>query len=623
MRNNWLPTTKEEVLSRGWDELDVIIVSGDAYVDHPSFGHAVIGRVLENLGLRVAILPQPNWRDDLRDFKKLGKPRLFFGITSGCMDSMVNHYTANKRLRSNDDYTPGGKPGFRPDYAINTYSNILKDLYPDTAVIIGGVEASLRRFTHYDYWKDALLPSILVSSRADMLVYGSGERPIVEIAKLMHKGVPIENITNIRQTIFSVTDDKLKSIHTPFGDNVIYMPSHEECVNDKKRFAKSFTIFELESNKKEAAFLVQYCNGKAIVAMPPISDYETDEVDRYYDLPFTRLPHPKYAKRGEIAAYTMIRDSITAHRGCFGGCSFCSISAHQGKTIVSRSEKSILKEVDKIASLPDFKGYISDIGGASANMYQMTGKDQILCKKCSRPSCIFPNHCINLNSNHKALTELLKKASSHPKVKKITIGSGVRYDLIINSPYKTEAADYERQLVINHVSGRLKVAPEHTDIKVTQLMRKPNFNMFNTFKRRFETICHNANLNQKIVPYFISSHPGCTVDKMAMLAIETKKLDFQLEQVQDFTPTPMTLSSTIYYCEFDPYTSEPIYCAKTRDEKLDQKEMFFWYNKDYHNNILNALLRIKREDLAKALLPARVTDHLNVGNKSKIKRKRK
>lgn len=623
MKNNWLPTTKEEVLSKGWDELDVVIVSGDAYVDHPSFGHAIIGRVLENMGLRVAILPQPNWRDDLRDFKKLGKPRLFFGISAGSMDSMVNHYTANKRLRSNDDYTPGGKPGFRPDRATDVYSNILKDLYPDTPVIVGGVEASLRRFTHYDYWKDELLPSILISSRADMLVYGAGERPIVEIAKLMDRGVPIENITNVKQTIFSVSDYKLKSMKGTFNENVIYMPSHEECVKDKKRFAKSFTVFETESNKRESAFLVQYCNGRAIVANPPISDYETKEIDSYYSLPFTRLPHPKYAKRGEIAAYNMIRDSITAHRGCFGGCSFCSISAHQGKSIISRSEQSILREVEEIASLPDFKGHISDIGGASANMYQMMGKDTSLCGKCSRPSCIFPTHCVNLNSNHKALTELLKKASQHPKVKKITIGSGVRYDLILNSPYRAEAAEYERRLIEHHVSGRLKVAPEHTDVRVTQLMRKPNFSVFNNFKRRFDTICRNANLNQKIIPYFISSHPGCTVDKMAQLAIETKKLDFQLEQVQDFTPTPMTLSSTMYYCGFDPYTLEPIYCAKTRDEKLNQRDMFFWYNKDYHNNILNNLLHIKREDLAMELLPKYLTEKLALNKKDKKRSKKK
>lgn len=592
--NYWLPTTRKEVALREWDELDVILFSGDAYVDHPSFGPAVIGRIIEDEGFRVAIVPQPNWKDDLRDFKKLGRPKYFFGVTAGNMDSMVNHYTAARRLRSDDAYTPGGKAGFRPDYPTIVYTRILKDLFPDVPVVIGGVEASMRRLTHYDYWKDKLQPSILASSGADMLVYGMGEQPLRDILRLLSKGVPFKSLKTIPQTaIITGVDESL-----PLQKKVKDAPLHsfEECLKDKKLFAENFVKFEKESNKIVASRLIEASGDKRVVINPPYPPMGEVEADRSFDLPYMYLPHPKYNKKGNIPAYEMIKFSVNIHRGCFGGCSFCAIAAHQGKQIISRSERSILNEVEKITGLPGFKGYLSDLGGPSANMYRMKGVDTELCKSCARPSCIWPSVCKNLNTSHKPLTDLYRKVDRMEGIKKSFIGSGVRYDLLFpewNKDAGRDEKDYLEELVTNHVSGRLKVAPEHTSPHVLSLMRKVPFDLFKILKKRFDKIKARHGLKYEIIPYFISSHPGCTDSDMAELVSEVKSLGIRPEQVQDFTPTPMTLATLMYYTGYDPYTGKKVYVARNIDNKRRQKDFFFWYKKDQWINDASSKLRKK------------------------------
>jgi len=587
---DWLPTTKKEVEQRGWDELDVILFSGDAYVDHPSFGAAVIGRILEAEGLRVAIIPQPNWRDDLRDFKKLGKPRLFFGVSAGCMDSMVNKYTANKRLRSEDAYTPDARNDMRPEYPTIVYSNILKELFPDVPVVIGGIEASMRRLTHYDYWQERVRPSILVDSNADILVYGMGEKPIVEIAHRMRSGEPLNGIRQTAQCVACINPEE--------GDIVLH--SHEACLKDKKKQAENFRHIEEESNKYAASRILQQAGKQTIVVNPPYPPMTTEELDRSYDLPYTRLPHPKY-KGKRIPAYDMIKHSVNIHRGCFGGCAFCTISAHQGKFIASRSKESILREVKEVMQLPDFKGYLSDLGGPSANMYSMKGENQELCKKCKRPSCIHPKVCPNLNTDHRPLLDIYHAVDALPGIKKTFIGSGVRYDLLLHeskdAAINKSTAQYTRELITKHVSGRLKVAPEHTSDRVLSIMRKPSFKQFEEFKRIFDRINREEGLNQQLIPYFISSHPGCKAEDMAELAVITKRLDFHLEQIQDFTPTPMTISTETWYTGHHPYTLESVYSAKNQRDKLAQRMFFFWYKKEERRNIINELRRIGRSDL--------------------------
>ena len=552
---DWLPTTRKEADMRGWDTLDVVIFSGDAYVDHPSFGAAVIGRLLEAEGLRVAIVPQPNWQDDLRDFKKMGRPRLFFGISAGCMDSMVNKYTAAKRFRSEDAYSPDGKHSMRPEYATTVYGNAIKKLYPDSAVIIGGIEASMRRFTHYDYWQEQLKKSILIDSKADILVYGMGEQPIIEIARSMQKELAAsgsEYITaecarkltlDIRQTGHFIQSE----LQPDENDHLLF--SHSECQKNKEKQAANFLAIEKESNKVSAKRLLQPCDGGTVVMNPPYPTMTTEMLDHSFDLPYTRLPHPKY-KGKRIPAYDMIKFSVNIHRGCFGGCSFCTISAHQGKFIANRSEESILREIKEITKMPDFKGYLSDLGGPSANMYMMRGHNTDICAKCSRPSCIQPKVCPNLNIDHTPLLELYRKVDALPQIKKSFIGSGVRYDMLLHKTgdkKSDEAAKrYTEELIKNHVSGRLKVAPEHTSDRVLKLMRKPSFRLFHEFKRIFDKINAQYNLRQQLIPYFISSHPGSTIESMAELAAETQQLNFHLEQVQDFTPTPMTMSTEIF-----------------------------------------------------------------------------
>ncbi len=596
----WLPTTKKEMELRGWDYVDVILFSGDAYVDHPSFAAAVIGRILEAEGLRVAIVPQPNWRDDLRDFKKLGTPRLFFGISPGAMDSMVNHYTANKRLRSDDAYTPDAKAGMRPDMPSIVYADILKQIYPDVPVILGGIEASLRRFSHYDYWQDKLLPGILAQSKADLVIYGMGEKPIVELAKRLQSGENIKDIKDICQTCvrYSVAD-------MPQADerNII-LTSFSECLKDKKKQSFNFRHIEEESNKINSASLWQESGDMVIKANPTFPPMTEEEIDHSFDLPYTRMPHPKY-KDKRIPAYDMIKFSVNMHRGCFGGCAFCTISAHQGKFIASRSKESIIKEVKAITGMPDFKGYLSDLGGPSANMYKMGGLNKSICEKCKKPSCIDPVVCPNLDTDHTPLLNIYKAVDSLPGIKKSFIGSGVRYDLILHKS-KNEQVNkvnlkYCRELIMNHVSGRLKVAPEHTSEKTLKVMRKPSFKLFKEFKKIFDDVNRNEVLKQQIIPYFISSHPGSSEEDMAELAVETKKLDFKLEQVQDFTPTPMTVSTEIYYSGVHPYTGEKVYTAKSKEEKLCQRQFFFWYQDSERRSIEASLRKIGRDDLIGAL----------------------
>ncbi len=610
MTSPFLPTTRKEIERLGWDHIDVIIFSGDAYVDHPSFGMAVIGRILEAEGLNVAIVPQPDWHGDYRDFKKLGRPRLFFGISPGAMDSMVNKYTANKRLRSEDAYSPDGRHDLRPEYPTIVYTRILKELYPDVPVVLGGIEASLRRLTHYDYWHDRLEKCILRPSGADLLIYGMGEKPIVSLAHLL-----IEQDCEIDTTIFhnlmarfpqkqTVSLLEKKDIPGGIRPDDIVLHSHEECLKNKKMQAENFRHIEEESNKYSAQRILQEVDGLYAVVNPPYQPMSQDELDRSFDLPYTRMPHPKY-KGKRIPAYDMIKFSVNLHRGCFGGCAFCTISAHQGKFITSRSKESILKEVKAITEMPDFKGYLSDLGGPSANMYAMHGKNLDICHKCKRPSCINPKVCPNLNTDHTQLLDIYHAVDSLPGIKKSFIGSGIRYDLLLHqtdSP-KIDAVNrrYTEEVITRHVSGRLKVAPEHTSQRVLDLMRKPSFQLFYDFKRIFDDINRRHHLKQQLIPYFISSHPGCTAADMAELAVITKGLNFQLEQVQDFTPTPMTVSTEAWYTGFHPYTLEPVYSAKTQRDKLAQRQFFFWYKPSEKQNIIRELRRINRPDLIQKL----------------------
>lgn len=595
---DFLPTTKKEVELRNWDEVDVVFFTGDAYIDHPAFGAAVIGRILEAEGLKVALVPQPNWRDDLRDFKKMGRPRMFFAVSAGNMDSMVNHYTANKRLRSDDAYSPDGKPNMRPDYATITYCNIIKKLYPDVPLLIGGIEASLRRFTHYDYWSNKLMPSILVDSKADLLIYGNGEKPLRELVQRLKEGKTFAELTDIPQSSFLSKEIPA----SPWND--ITLVPHEICLTDKKLYASNFKHIEQESNRFEADRLLQKTGNRWVIVNPPYAPLSEKELDASFDLPYTRVPHPKY-KDKKIPAYEMIKFSVNMHRGCFGGCAFCTISAHQGKHIVSRSKESILNEARKITQMSEFKGYISDLGGPSANMYGLKGIDLEICKKCKKPSCIYPKVCFNLDTDHSRLIDIYRSVDSIPGVKKSFVGSGIRYDLLLSDTKNEEAnkshAEYIRELITNHVSGRLKIAPEHTSDNVLNLMRKPSFEYFGKFKTQFERINREAGLNQQLIPYFISSHPGCEGEDMADLAIQTKKLDFKLEQVQDFTPTPMTVATEIYYSGYHPYTLEPVFTAKTKEEKLEQRKFFFWYKPEYKQQIIRDFQRMKRPDLQKKL----------------------
>ena len=616
---DFLPTTRKELELRSWDEVDVILFSADAYVDHPAFGAAVIGRYLESAGYRVAIVPQPDWHGDYRDFRKLGRPRLFFGIAPGCMDSMVNKYTANRRLRSEDAYSPDGRHDLRPEYPTIVYTRILKELFPDVPVVLGGIEASLRRLTHYDYWQNKLCKCILCDSHADLIIYGMGERPTLELCRQLESGLPITAIHDIPQTVYLARESEIEGGIRP-DDMVLH--SHEECLRNKRAQAENFRHIEEESNKLHAQRLLQRVDGRYAVVNPPYPPMTTEEIDASFDLPYTRVPHPKY-KGKRIPAYEMIRHSVNIHRGCFGGCAFCTISAHQGKFISCRSKESILREVRQVVAMDDFKGYLSDLGGPSANMYGMGGKDRSLCERCKRPSCVHPRICPNLNTDHSRLIDLYRAVDAIPGVKKSFIGSGVRYDLLLHRSdderVNQAAKAYTEELICHHVSGRLKVAPEHTSDRVLQLMRKPSFRLFGDFKRIFDRINSQHGLRQQIIPYFISSHPGCHEEDMAQLAILTKRMDFQLEQIQDFTPTPMTVSTESWYTGLHPYTLEPVYSAKSPQEKLAQRQYFFWYQPAQRRQIEQSLRRIGRADLIPQLfggMPPKNTSPKNTSPKN-------
>ena len=617
--SDFLPTTKKEVEMRGWHQLDIILFSADAYVDHPSFGAAVIGRTLEAAGYKVAIVPQPDWHGDYRDFRKLGRPRLFFGVAPGCMDSMVNKYTAARRLRSEDAYSPDGRHDCRPEYPTIVYTRILKELYPDVPVVLGGIEASLRRLTHYDYWQDKVRPSILCDSGADMIIYGMGEKPVVELSRQMDEGIPVSAIHDIPQTVYLAPSDSIPGGIT--ADDIM-LHSHEECLQDKKKEADNFRHIEEESNMMHAHRLLQNVGKQTVVVNPPYPPMTTEELDAAFDLPYTRLPHPKY-KGKTIPAYEMIKFSVNIHRGCFGGCAFCTISAHQGKFITCRSKESILREVEKVAQMPGFKGYLSDLGGPSANMYGMHGRNHKACEKCKRPSCIHPQICPNLDTNHSKLLEVYRAVDALPYIKKSFIGSGVRYDLLLHrgkdEKANRAAEEYTRELIRNHVSGRLKVAPEHTSDKVLMHMRKPSFEQFRQFKTIFDRINKAEGLRQQIIPYFISSHPGCTAEDMAELAVITKGLDFHLEQVQDFTPTPMTVSTEAWYTGYDPYTLQPVFSAKTPADKLAQRQFFFWYKPEEQRAIERTLRMMNLPDLIKKLGIS--NEGVRFGNKNESNRK--
>lgn len=600
--DRYLPTSVKEMKALGWDHVDVVLFSGDAYVDHPSFGAAVIGRTLQAAGYNVAIVPQPNWQDDLRDFRKFGAPRLFFGVSAGAMDSMVNHYTAARRRRSDDAYTPGGRHGARPDHPTIVYSAILRDLFPDTPIIAGGIEASMRRLSHYDYWEDRLRPSLLADCKADLISYGMGEQSVIEIARRLEAGEPVGSLRYLPQTAVRIPDSDFRA-----GDDDIILHSFADCLRDKRLQAENFRHIEQQSNSMAGRVLWQRHDGGFWVKVNPMyPPMTTGEIDASFDLPYTRMPHPRY-KDKRIPAYEMIRHSVNIHRGCFGGCSFCTISAHQGKFIASRSRESVLREVRQVTRMPDFKGYLSDIGGPSANMYGLGGKDRSICAKCLKPSCLHPQVCPNLDTDHQPLLDLYRAIDSVPGIKKSFIGSGVRYDLSMHhtGDRRIDEANraYNEELVTRHVSGRLKVAPEHTSDTVLNLMRKPSFRLYHEFSRFFERVNSRHGLKQQLIPYFISSHPGCREVDMAELAAETKELNLHLEQIQDFTPTPMTLSTEIYYTGYHPYTGERVFTATTPEQKQTQRKYFFWYDRASQPDLIRSLQRLHRTDLLQRLFP--------------------
>ena len=564
-----IPTSAKEVKALGWDYIDVILFTGDAFIDHPSFGTAVIARWLQKHGYRVAVVPQPNWRDDLRDFRKLGQPRLYFGVNSGAMDSMVNHYTASKRLRSDDAYTPEGKAGQRPDYAVTVYTKILKEIYPYTPVIIGGIEASLRRVTHYDYWQDALKPSILVDSGADWLCYGMGERTMIEFTRAVEAGRNVNDIRKIPQIGFYM-DGRCRQ------KDAVILNSYERCCNDKKAFAENFHVIETYANMKNPPVLVEPVGEGFVQINPTWPPATQQEMDSFWDLPFTKLPHPRY-KGKHIPAYEMIKFSVNTHRGCFGGCNFCTIAAHQGKFIQSRSEDSILKEVAGLKSLPGFAGNISDIGAPTANMYGMTGKDRSLCDKCRRKSCLFPSPCRNMDRSHARLLALYDRIAKIKGIRHAYIGSGIRYDLFLDEKGFIDETSYPyfKSLVLEHTSGRLKVAPEHTEDEVLKLMAKPSFRLFERLRLEFDAVVASSGKKCELVPYFISAHPGCGMREMKRLASNPALRGLYMDQVQDFTPTPMTTSSVMFYTGLDPKNLQKVFVERDIERKREQKSFFF------------------------------------------------
>jgi uncharacterized radical SAM protein YgiQ len=592
-----LPMTRAEMLARGWDAVDVVFVTGDAYVDHPSFAMAILGRVLEGAGFRVAILSQPDWHS-CEPWRQFGRPRLFFGVSAGNMDSLINHYTANRKVRNDDAYSPGGRIGLRPDRATLPYCHRAREAFPGVPVIAGGVEASLRRLAHYDYWSDTVRRSILLDCKADLLVYGMGERTIVEIARRLAAGQAAKDLRDLRGVAYVLgasetpAPDKANKPTGghPWASDALVLPSYEEVKADKPTFAEATRLIHVNTNPHNARTLVQFHERQAVLVTPPALPISQAEMDRIYDLPYTRRPHPSYTE--PIPAYEMIKDSVTIMRGCFGGCTFCSITAHQGRIIQSRSQESVLREVRKMAADPEFCGVVSDVGGPTANMYEMRCTRPEVEAKCKRLSCVHPTICKLLGTDHGPLLELLRRARNEPGIRKVLVASGIRMDLAQLSP------KYLRELAAHHVGGRLKVAPEHTDERVLNLMKKPVNNNFEAFTRAFQKASERAGKpRQQVVPYFIASHPGSDLHAMIGLALFLKRNGYRPDQVQDFIPAPFDIATAMYYTGLDPFTKQEVYIARQmHDRKLQRALMQFFKPANYFT-VREALLQAGRADL--------------------------
>jgi uncharacterized radical SAM protein YgiQ len=581
-----LPMSRAEMLDRGWDEVDVVFVTGDAYVDHPSFAMALLGRLLESEGFRVAIVSQPDWRN-CHAWRTFGRPRLFFAISAGNMDSMINHYTANRKVRNDDAYSPGGAIGRRPDRATLAYCQRAREAYRGVPVIAGGVEASLRRLAHYDYWSDKVRRSIIMDCKADLLVYGMGERGIVEIAQRFAAGQGVRQMRDMRGVAY-----RLGASETPpdSAHETITLPSYEQASADKWAFAEMTRISHNETNPHNARRLLQYHDRECLVANPPALPLAQEEMDHAYGLPFTRKPHPGYGQ-AKIPAYEVVKDSVQIMRGCFGGCTFCSITAHEGRIIQSRSRESILGEIRQMTADPDFKGVVSDIGGPTANMYQMRCARPEVEAKCRRLSCVHPTVCKLLGTDHGPLITLMKAARDEPGVKKVLVASGIRMDLARRSP------EYMRELATHHVGGHLKVAPEHTDPDVLSIMKKPGIDDFSQLDSEFKKASESAGKKQYLVPYFIASHPGSSLDSMIDLALFLKRNHYQPDQVQDFIPSPFDIAACMYHTGLDPFTKKPVYIAKhLRDRKLQRALMQFFQPENYFD-VRRALEQAGRRDL--------------------------
>jgi uncharacterized radical SAM protein YgiQ len=587
----FLPTTRAEMEARGWDELDILIVNGDAYVDHPAFGGALIGRFLEARGFRVGMIAQPDWRDTT-DLLRMGVPRLMVGITAGNLDSMLNKLTAQKKVRSEDQYSPGGRTGMRPNRATIVYGNLCRRAFPGVPLVIGGIEASLRRIAHYDYWSDQVRRSVLLDAKADLMIFGMGERPVWEVARRLREGEDIKSIRDVRGTAFVMKKGEWENIEASefvTDGKTVILPSYEVVTQDKEAFAEMSRAFQFETNPGNARPLLQPHGVEAVYFNPPAFPLETKDMDALYDLPFARVPHYTYTE--SIPAYETVKHSIVTMRGCFGGCTFCSITEHEGRIIQSRSAESILREVRALRRMDDFRGTITDLGGPTANMYQMKCKDEAIESACRRMSCVFPDVCENLNTDHGPLLQIMKAVREEEGVSKVFIASGVRYDLAERSP------EFVRELAQHHTGGQLSVAPEHNKKDVLDRMKKPGIQSYERFVEQFRCASESAGKEQHLVPYFISGHPGSTLREMVDLAVYLKQNGMRPRQVQDFIPTPMSMAACMYYTGLDPFTRKPVYTAKDLHEKRLQKALLLYWDPTHHDDVREALIKAGRGDL--------------------------
>lgn len=614
LTKEFLPISKEDMKKREIDQLDFIIVTGDAYVDHPSFGTAIIGRVLESEGFSVGIIAQPNW-NNIDDFKKLGRPKYAFLVNSGNIDSMVNHYTAAKKRRHDDLYSPGGKSGFRPDRAVIVYANKIREAYRDSSIILGGIEASLRRFAHYDYWSNKVRRSILLDSKADLLIYGMGEKPVVEIANLMRYGMDIKDIKSVRGTVYC--DSNIEVLTSP-----VLTPSYEETLESKKAYAKSFKLQAEEQDSIRGKTVVQKHGDKYIIQNPPNSPLTVEEMDKVYNLPYVRTYHPTYEKQGGIPAITEVKFSITSHRGCFGSCSFCALTFHQGRVIQKRSEDSIVEEAKLLTTLEDFKGYIHDIGGPTANFRNKACKIQESVGVCKHRQCMFPTPCKNLIIDHSEYLNILRRVRKLPKIKKVFIRSGIRYDYLLHD----KNPKFLEELCKYHISGQLKVAPEHISDRVLNQMGKPTREVYDAFCEKYSNMNKRLNLKQYLVPYLMSSHPGSTMKEAIKLSQYIKTMGYNPEQVQDFYPTPGSLSTTIYYTGINPFTNEKVYTPIEQKEKNMQRALLQFRDPKNYDLVKKALIKEHREDLIgngeNCLIPDFKPRSTKVNKNHKSKRKK-